>query len=43
MKRLEKPFHYDGGSYYTPQDKQIIKEITNDIQNTGNTNNSHND
>ena len=29
MKRLEKPFNYDGGNYYTPQDREIISQICN--------------
>jgi hypothetical protein len=24
---LQKPYYRDGGNYYTPQDKKIIKEI----------------
>ena len=27
IPKLEKPYYRDGGNYYTPQDKEIIKEI----------------
>lgn len=27
IPKLEKPYYRDGGSYYTPKDKEIIKEI----------------
>jgi hypothetical protein len=26
---IQKPLHYDGGSYYTEQDRDIINQICN--------------